>query len=264
MFNVIRWELARRKMFTFWWSIGVSGLLAMTVLSYLAIKNQAQDLNQAFGSLSSSAGSFFGGSDLFSPVGYLSSQVYYITLPMLLIIMVLSLVSSLMSKDENDNTVELALSRPISRSSLMGSKALTALIIMSIVGLISYAVTAISVSIAGIDISAGNLAITHFLSFAFAVSFGAIAFGMTAISRLTRKFAGVVAIILSFGGYIISSLSGFVDGLKPIAKAMPFHYYDTVAMLGGTIDKGLIIYLVGCFALVGFASWFGYSRRDIG
>jgi ABC-2 type transport system permease protein len=264
MMNVIRWELLRRKMFTIWWTIGVVGLVALTVLSYISVKGQAQELDKALGNLSASVGSFFGGNDLFSPIGYLSSQIYYVTLPILLIIMILTLVSSLMSKDESDMTVELTLSRPISRSKLMSSKALAGLIIIGIIALISYVTTAICVSIAGIDISQTNLLITHLLTFAFSASFGAVAFAMIAASRFTRKIAGVVAIMLSFGGYILSSLAGMVDGLKFTAKLFPYHYFDTVGLLNGTINKGLIIYLVGCFALVGFISWLGYSRRDIG
>ena len=264
MMNVIRWELARRKMFTIWWSIGVVGFVALYILSYIAVKDQAQELEKTLGSLTSSAGSFFGGNDLFSPIGYLSSKMYYVSLPILLIIMILTLVSSLMSKDESDLTVELALSRPISRSKLMTAKAITVLIIIGIVALISYIVAAICVSIAGVDISQTNLLITHLLTFAFSASFGAVAFAMIAASRLTRKIAGVAAIMLSFGGYILSSLAGMVDGLKFTAKLFPYHYFDTVSLLHGTIGKGLIIYLAGCFVIVGIVSWIGYSRRDIG
>lgn len=264
MMDVTRWELVRRKMFTLWWSIGIAGLVALTVLSYLAIKDQANQLNQAFGDLSSSAGSFVGGSDLFSPVGYLSSQIYYVTLPILLIIMILTLVSSLMSKDESDLTVELTLARPISRSKVMSSKAIAGLIIITIVAVVSYVTTVFCVSVAGIDISQSNLLLTHLLTFAFSASFGAVSFALIAVSRVTRKIAGVVAIMLSFGGYILASLAGFVDVLKPIAKVFPYHYFDTESLLGGKIDKGLIIYLVGCFVLAGLVSWFGYSRRDIG
>ena len=264
MMNVIRWELVRRRIFTFWWSVGICGITALNVLSYLAIKDQANQLDQAFGELSASAGAFFGGNDLFSPIGYLSSQIYYISLPMLLIIMVLTLVSSLMAKDEADTTVELTLARPVSRSRLMSAKALTALIIITSLCVLSYVVTVICVSVAGLDISQKNLLLTHVLSFAFSASFGAIAFALIAFSRVTRKVAGVVAITLSFGGYIVASLAGFVDVLKPVAKALPYYYYDTVDLLSGTVDKGLIIYLVGCFAIAGFVAWLGYSRRDIG
>lgn len=264
MMNIIRWEMTRRKMFTIWWTIGIVGFVALNILSYLSVKDKAAELESALGDLSSSAGSFLGGNDLFSPIGYLSSQVYYLMLPMLLIIMILTLVSSLMAKDESDLTVELTLSRPISRSKLMTAKAIAGLLIISIVAIVSYVVTVASVAIVDLDISQVNILITHLLTFAFSLSFGAVSFAMIAASRVSKKIAGVLAIILSFGGYILSSLAGLVDALKPVAKAFPYHYFDTVGLLGGTVGKGLIIYLVGCFLIAGFVAWFGYSRRDIG
>lgn len=261
---VFLWELMRRKAFMLWWAFGVSGMIAMTTLSYLAIKGQIHQLNQALGSFSGSAGTFFGGSDFFSPVGYLSTQIYFILLPLLLIIMVTTLVSSLMSKDENDGTIELTLARSISRRQLLLVKALTGLTVVVFVALVSYIVTAVTVSIAGIDVNQGYLLLTHLLCFAFSMSFGVISFALIAVSRRTRRIAGAVAIVLSFGGYVVSSLAGFVDGLKFLAKLIPYHYYDTTALLVGTVSRGLIVYLVGVLVIGVVVSVVGYQRRDIG
>lgn len=264
MKTVILWELLRRKMFTLWWTIGVSGLIGLTVVSYLAVEQEAQQIEDAFADLSTSAGSFLGGTDLFSPVGYLSSQVYYIMLPLLLIIMVMTLVSSLMKRDENDTTVELTLARPISRRKLLLAKALAGGIIVAIIGLLSYLITVLSVAAVDLDINGGHLLLTHVLAFAFSASFGVISFTLIAASRVTRKIAGVAAILLSFGGYIITSLAGFVEVLEPVAKAMPYHYYDSDALLRGTVDNGLLIYLAGILIVGVVVSAIGYSRRDIG
>lgn len=263
MIPVLLWELTRRKMFTIWWSIGVSALVGLTILSYIALEDQTQQLDQVLGDFSS-LGSFVGGNDLFSPAGYLSSQVYYIMLPLLLIIMVLTLVSSLMSKDENDTTVELTLARPLSRSALLVGKAVSGSLILVIVFAVSFAVAVVSVLAADLDVSIQNLLVTHFTSFVFSASFGAITFALIAFNQATRKVAGIIAIFLSFGGYIIASLASFVDVLKPVAKLLPYHYYDTASLLRGTYDTGLIIYLVGAFVLSAAVAWFGYTRRDIG
>lgn len=264
MISVLLWELKRRRWFMLWWALGVSLLVGVTNISYLAIDEQAQQLDDAFAGLTESAGGFFGGTDFFSPVGYLSSQVYYILLPLLLIIMISTLVSSLMAKDENDTTVELTLARPLSRYRLLLAKALAALGVTVVVGFVSYTVAVVTVFAADIDINQGYLALTHALSFAFAASFGVISFTLIAASRVTRKFATVAAIVISFGGYIIDSLAGFVSQLEGVAKAMPYHYYDTAEMLTGTVDKGLIIYLVGVLLVGIIVSVIGYGRRDIG
>lgn len=264
MIPVITWELRRRRMFTFWWTVGISSLIAMTVLAYKAIGHDAKQLNSAFDSLTTSAGGFFGGSDFFSPIGYLSSQIYYILLPILVIIMVTTLASSLMNRDENDNTVEYTLARAITRNQLLLAKTIAALIITVVICGLTYLVTLLCVHVADISISQPHLLVTHLLAFAFSASFGVIAFALMAVSQFTRKFAVAVAIVLALGGYVVSSLAGLVHNLKDIAKLMPYHYYDTVGLLGGHIERGLIVYLVGTLIVAVILATVGYSRRDIG
>lgn len=261
---VLLWELSRRRSYTLWWTIGISSLIGLTVMAYKAIGSETQQLDAAFGDLTDSAGSFFGGTDFFSPVGYLSSQIYYILLPLLLIILVTTLVSSLMVRDENDTTVELTLARPISRGHLLLAKALAGLIIVSVVGVLSYAVTVVTVLAADIDINQWHLLLTHVLSFLFSASFGILAYMLIAVSRATRRVAGIAAIILSFGGYVINSLAAFVDWLEQPAKLMPYHYYDTAALLSGHVSRGLLLYLTGVIVVASIVSAIGYNRRDIG
>lgn len=261
---IIAWELRRRRWFTLWWTIGIISLIAMTVLSYKAIGHSADQLNATFNSFSSSAGGFFGGSDFFSPIGYMSSQIYYILLPVLVIVMTIMLASSLMNRDENDATVEYTLVRAISRRQLLTAKAISWLAVTTIVCVTTYVVVAVSVKVAGINISQNNLLVTHLLSFGFSASFGAVAFALMAASRLTRGIANIIAAVLAFGGYVISSLAVLVHWLGPVAKATPYHYYNTVELLGGHVDRGLLVYLVVTLVVVCTIALAGYTKRDIG
>lgn len=263
MFKILWWEITQRKFFALWWAIGVSALVGITNLSYLAIDDQAIELDDAFAGLTESAGAFFGGTDFFSPVGFMSSQIYYILLPLLVIIMSVNLVSRIMAKDEDDTTVELVLSRPLSRTQVLLAKATAIVAIVTAVGIVSYGVAAATVAIADIDINHGYVAMTHFLSFAFSFSFAALGFMLIAVGKPLSRIAGVLAMLLSFGGYVITSLAGIVDGIDWLAKLMPYYYYDSTALLEGTVDRGLVIYLVAAYVLVVIVSWLGYRRRDI-
>lgn len=264
MNTILAWELKRRRMFIVWWTIGIASLIAVTVLAYKAIGHDANQLNSTFDSISSSAGGFFGGSDFFSAIGYMSSQIYYILLPILVIIMSTTLASSLVNRDENDSTVEYTLARAVSRRQILFAKSIVGLVIIATVCGLTYAVTVTTVRIAGIKIDMIDLLITHLFSFAFTASFGVIAFALMAASQLTRKVATSIAIVLSIGGYVISSLAGLVHGLETPAKFIPYHYYDTVGLLGGHINKGMVIYLLSVVVIAACIATFGYSRRDIG
>jgi len=91
-----------------------------------------------------------------------------------------------------------------------------------------------------------------------------VAFALMAVSQLTRKAAASVTIVLAFGGYVVSSLADIVHWLKVPARLMPYHYYNTVALLNGHINYGVIVYLVGGAVIAICASAVGYARRDIG
>lgn len=261
---IIAWELKRRRFFIVWWTIGISSLIAVTVLAYKAIGHDANQLNATFNSISSSSGSFFGGSDFFSPIGYMSSQIYYILLPILIIIMATTLASGLMNRDENDSTIEYTLARAISRRQLLYSKSIVWLAVIITVSLLTYIVTLVTVHISGININQLDLLATHSLSFAFSASFGLIAFTLMAASQLTRRVAASTTIVVAFGGYIISSLAGLVHWLRAPAKFVPYFYYNTADLLRGHIEHGLIIYLLGIVVVAVTLASVGYARRDIG
>jgi ABC-type transport system involved in multi-copper enzyme maturation permease subunit len=250
-------------LFTLWWTIGVSILITVTALSYLAIDHQSSQLDEAFQGLTDSAGAFFGGTDFFSPVGYLSSQIYYMLLPIMLIIMTLTLVSGLMNRDESDTTVELTLARPISRRQLLLAKAISGLIIVAITCALTLTVTMVAVKVAQIDINYSYLALTHIICFLFALSFGVISFTLLSVSQVTRKIATITAATIGFGGYILTSLAGLVNWLEVPAKLLPYHYYDTASLLTGNINGGLIIYLICIVVIGGVLAAIGYAQRDI-
>lgn len=264
MKDMIVWELTRRKVSTLWWVIGVAGLVALTVLSYAAVKDQAAQLEEAFGQLSSSTSSFVGTSDLFSPTGYLNSQLFYVTLPILYIILALNLSSSLLGKEESETTLELLLSRPISRGQLLAAKATAGLLIVAIVGAAATITTIISAKLVGIDVGLYGLLLANLGTVLFSASFGAISYAMFAASQKTRRFATLTAILVSFGGYIVTSLAGLVSWLETPSQFLPYHYFDSGKLLQGTIPVGLAVYIVGIFGLAKLICYLGFRRRDIG
>lgn len=260
---ITRTELKRRKMYMVWWSVGIVVLTAFTVLAYGSIKSQADQLNKAFAGLTSSAGSFFGTSDMFSPNGYLNSQLFYITLPILFIILAVTLSSSLTAKEERHHTMELLLSRPISRSQLLLGKILAADIIVAILGLVT-AVCIIVCSLAvKLDISGGYILLTTLCMTLFAGAFGAIAFMLYAANTLTQRAAAAVAILLSLGGYIITSIGSMVHGLAWLAKLFPYHYYNPGEILNGHVSTGFIIYIAALYIVALVVALLGFRRRDI-
>ncbi|HEY1063735.1 MAG TPA: ABC transporter permease subunit [Candidatus Saccharimonadales bacterium] len=263
MIPMIRWELRRRRNFTIWWTIGITALIGFTVLTYGSVREQSAELNKAFGDLSSDIGSFVGTTDMFSPVGYLNSQLFFITLPILFIILSATLASGLLGKEENNRTLEVLLSRPISRTKLLAAKGFSGMTILLTIGLLATLVTIACSYAVSMDISAVNLLIAGLAAALFSGAFGAISFMLYAASLATRRLAMLAAIVLSLGSYLITSLSGMVDWLETPAKFLPYHYYDPNTFLNGNIPSGFIWYTAGIYVVSAVIAVIGFRRRDI-
>lgn len=261
---VIKAELRTRRFYLLWWSLGLIALIALTVLAYGAVKDQSGQLNKAFGNLSSSISSFVGTNDMFSPIGYLNSQLYYITLPILFIILGITLSGSLINKEEQHHTLELLLARPVGRSRLILAKALAGVVVITILGVVTAAVIILCSLSVHLGVPSGHLALATLWMILFSGAFGAISFMLYAASSMTRRAAAAVAILISFGGYILASLSGLVHQLTWPAKIFPYHYYNPGAILTGKISHGLVIYLAIIYFVSIAVALIGFYRRDIG
>ncbi len=263
---VILWELKQRKTSLFWWTVSTVGIIAMLLLIYPSIHNQADQLNKVLNQLPATIKDLkTGGSEvnITSPVGYLHSQLYYITLPLILIIMSVGLGSSLLARDEQNHTLELLLARPISRGKLLAAKAISGLVQVIFVGVVSAMATILLARVVDLQISTTYLLMASLYATLFSISFGAIAFSLTAFSNATRRTSTAIAVAIAFGGYLLASLSGLSHYIETPAKLLPYHYYTPTQTLEGHPSLGLNVYLVGVTVLACFVSWLGFRHRDI-
>lgn len=267
MMPTIVWELKRRKMAILWWTIGTLVLTIMIMALYPSIRDQAQDLNKVFNSLPEGVrGLKTGGAstvDVADPVSFLNSQLFYATLPILWIILAITRGSGILGKEEETHSLELLLARPLSRAKLLLAKASSLVLEFVIIGGITLLAIVLLAPVFGLHVGTGSLAAATVYTLLFSLSFGLVAFTLQAASSITRRAASVVAVLLSFGGYILASLSGLTDWLEGPAKLAPFHYFTPDKIMHGQAVTGLNIYLVGVLLFTIVVSYFGFRRRDI-
>lgn len=263
MFALIKWGLRQKRWFIMWWCIAIIAFIFLNLIFYPSFKDQAAQLEQSFSQIPDSARALFSDTgDFFSPTGYLSSQVFYLMMPMLLGILAISLGSSLLASEEKDGTIELLLSRPLSRTAVLISKALVALIITVFVGFIGLLITVIMSELVDIDVSSGNIALAAIASTMLALSFGSIAFMVSSLGKARVASVGI-ATLFSLGGYIIDSLSGAASWLEWPSKVFPFHYYQASDILTGTYNWNNMIYILGVTMFCLIVSVTVFRSRDI-
>ncbi len=263
MIPVIKWTLWQRRWSTMWWSIGVVAMIFINMVFYPSFKDQAEQLQKSFDNIPDAALQLLGGStDFFSAIGFLNSQIFFLSLPLILGILAISLGSSLIGKEEQELTIESLLSRPISRTRLLLAKASAGTIILGAVTCIGLLTTILTALIVDLDVAAKLIVLVTFACFLLVLSFSAIAFLLSSIGR-TRGASIGIATFMAFGGYLISSLAGTVDWLKFPAKVFPFHYYQSEAILRETFNWSNLWFFVGIILLCAALSWLAFRRRDI-
>jgi len=261
------WELSRRRSAIIWWTVG-SVILSVFILAlYPPIRNQAHQLNQVLNQLPQGLRELKTGGansvNVADPVSFLNSQLFYATLPILWIILAITRGSAILGREEQSHTLELLLARPISRGRLLAAKALSLICECLIIGAITAAAIVILAPLFALHLATWRLLLATLYTLLFSLSFGLIAFSLQAASSLTRRLATAVTVLLSFGGYLLASLSGLTDWLKLPAKFAPYHYFTPDKILHGQNVAGLNLYLAGVFVLTVVVAYVGFRRRDI-
>jgi ABC-2 type transport system permease protein len=267
MIAVLLWELRQRKLAILWWTIG-SVILSVVIMGlYPSIRDQAHQLNQVINQLPAGLrGLKTGGAssvDVADPIAFLNSQLFYATLPILWIILSITRGSGALGKDEQNHTLELLLARPIGRSQLLAAKALSLLAEFIIIGSVTLLAIIVVAPAFSLNVGTSKLALATTYTVLFSLSFGLVAFALTAATSLARRIATVIAVALSFGGYLIASLSPMTHWLQNPAKFAPFHYFEPLKIMHGQAATGLNLYLLGVFVFTLLVGWLGFRRRDI-
>lgn len=264
-FSIAKWTIWQRRWSVFWWAIGISSLVVLTLVFYPTIRNQTSQLDQSFNQIPDSARALFTDTqDLFSPVGYLSSQLFYLMLPMLLSILAIGLGSSLIAREESDGTLELLLSRPVSRAELLINKTIGGAAILGVVGIVGLMATLLMCKLVKIDVGLFAVTVATLYSVMLAGLFGAIAFFISCLGRAGRLASIGITVLYAIAGYIISSLSSVVSWLDWPARFFPFHYYHPGEILNGHYTWWPLMFFLLISVVLGVLSWLAFRRRDSG
>ncbi len=261
---IIRWNLWQKRWFIMWWLIAIFAFIAINLAFYPSFRDQAAQFDKTFTqNIPEGARAFISDTqDFLSPVGYLSSQIFYLMLPMLLGILAISLGSSLIAREEKEGTLELLMSRPISRSSLLLAKAVTGMIILSGAALLAFITTAIGVKLVKLPLDIKHIALATFVCFLLSVSFGAIAYMITTLGKARSASIGLTTVI-ALGGYIVSSLSVVATWLMGPAYFVPFNYYHPAEILNGSYSFAEPLVFIGILLAAGLIAWVAFRKRDI-
>lgn len=262
---VLRRALADRRRWLIGWSIGITSFVVLNIAFWPSFRDQSDELNDMFDKMPESLRALFGmgdGVDPFSPVGYLSSQVYTLSMPMLLLIAGIGAAAAT-AGDEENGLLETTFTLPISRGRLVLERWAAVVVLTAAlagVGLISTVVSARTVDL---DVGIGAMVWAS-------VGVTVLTWAVTGLGLLTGALTGrrglaiTVAAVMAVASYLITSLAdagiGVFETLEPLSV---FTHYDVLTTLASGTPPWSLLVLVAVAALTTVAARWAIDRRDL-
>lgn len=208
---------------------------------------------------------FIGSADFFStPNGFIHGEFFTFTMPLIVCIITILVGSGLIAREEETGTMELLLSRPISRRRLMRHKAAA---LVTIVGILAACVWVGlwvgSLLIPKFAITLSLMAIASVNLGLLALAFGCIALMITAIKSRRSLAAGITGIYFLVS-YIVGTFGEQVSWLRHGEPLSLFHYFRTMDILQKHTHWWDLVVLLAVCAVAYSIAEYAFSHRDTG
>jgi ABC-2 type transport system permease protein len=261
--EVLRETVWERRRSLVWWGLGLLGVMALNVAFYpsvrgdAALSDYAKDLPESVRAL------FAGGElDLASPVGYLNSQVFALTAPLLLTIFSIGAGAGAVAGEEERGTLDLLLAHPVRRRDYVVQQWLALLLLVGALTFVVLATVAIGSKAVDLEIGFGRLVSASVSVGLLAALFGAVALAVGALWP-GRAQAIAVAAAIAAGSWIFDGLAQAVDALDGLRFLEPYYWaFGGSPLRDGAQWTGWGVLLTGTVVLAAVSAA-ALERRDL-
>jgi ABC-2 type transport system permease protein len=247
-----------------WWSVGTVGFVLVSIAFYPAFKEfsqldeQLEGANEGLRALLGGQG----GISLTSPEGFVNSQVFAQTLPILFVIFAVGLGSRAIAGAEGDGTLELLLSNPVTRRRVALERYATVVVQTVVLGALATAVVIGFAPLVQLDgLSTTNVLGAGLAATCFGLLHATVAFAAGAISG-SRAMAIATAASVAVGGFV---LFGLVSGgvVEPLRFLTPWWWYVSRNIVASGMPPEAVWAPLGVSAALVVAAVYALERRDL-
>ncbi|NIA24909.1 MAG: ABC transporter permease subunit [Gammaproteobacteria bacterium] len=202
------------------------------------------------------------GQSVFSPVGYLTVEAFGWIVPLLLLILAAGTGARAIAGEEEARTMDLLLSNPVSRTSVVVQKALAMLVLVMLLGAAIYVGATVGVLAVGMEISMAHLAAATLQAVMLGLGFGALALTLGAATGNRGLSLGVVAAV-ALATFLVQSIGPLANWPLWSQKLSPFYYYSAHTPLEKGLSWGDFGVLAAIFVVLVVAAVPLFARRDV-
>lgn len=261
MIEVLTKTLWDQRRFVVGWAVGLGSAALLYTASYAMFDVSTLDNLTEY--MDAALIEAFGWEDFASPSGYLGSTVFGLVVPVLTMIFAIGAGARFIAGDEEDGILELTVTHPVSRTSLVlqkaGALALECLLMAAVV----FAVVSVMLGPIGLDVSVGNVGLACVQLFLLALAMGTFALAVGSVVGRRGLVIGIAAALAAFA-FFADNIVQQVEGLGWIKNLSFFHFYGGAQVLDeGLVVGDVLVLLVSTLVFIGLAV-VGFRRRDIG
>ena len=261
--NVFSKSLFDMRRGLIWWSVGLILINLMIVLIFPSIAESSAALTEYMNNLPPAFLALFGEIANFSTMeGYLGLELFSFFLPALTLAFGIAYGGSAIGSEEDSGTLDVLLSYPVSRRSVLAQKFGAIAVFAIIVLVASTAGLLLGVAMVDSSIDIVNLAAAVLNVGLLTLLFGTLALALTAVG-LSRGAASGISAGLAAVTYLMNSLAPVADLPNVLRHVTAWYYYDAVEVLqSGPEPVNVAVLLVGIVILL-VIGMVGFQRRDI-
>jgi ABC-2 type transport system permease protein len=248
-----------------WWLGGSFTYLLFLGAAFPTFADNADKFQEVFESYPEALRAMFNmveGVSLGSGPGFLNMELFSFVLPLLLIIFAVGFGARAVAGEEEDGTLDLLLSGPVSRRRWLAHQAAAMTVLTSAIGAMNFLAILVAGAAFGMELDAGHLAGATLGVVLVALVFGGLALAVGAATG-KRSVAIAVASAAALAAYLIFALADIVTWLGAAQKASPWYYYAAAAPVINGADwahNGVLAAIAGLLPVLGAVV---LDRRDL-
>jgi len=257
----VRWQLARRRRTLLGWAIALAAVAGIYIPFYPAMGGS--DLQALVDTLPPDLISALGYDRIGTPEGYLTSTVFGLLGPALLLVFGIGLGAWTIAGEEEAGGLELAASAPVRRDVLLAGRIIAMHTQIFLLAAVTSVVTAVLAHVVGMGVALSGIVAAGLGLNLIAIAFATITLAAGAVTG-RRGIAVAVGAGTAVAAFVADALSGIVERGALLERLSPFSWY----LAGDPVAEG--IPFVG-YALLGaltFVAWavalLRFPRRDLG
>jgi len=248
-----------------WWVGGSFVYLFFLGSAFPTFADNAAKFQEVFESYPEALRAMFNmveGVSLSTGPGFLHMELFSLVLPLLLIVFAVGFGARAVAGEEEDGTLDLLLSGPLSRRHWLAHQFAAMTALTSLIGLVNYLAMLLAGVAFDMGLSPARLAAAMFGVVLIALVFGALALAVGAVTG-KRAVAIAVASAAALAAYLVFSLADVVTWLGTVQKASPWYYYaESAPLLNGLewAHAGILAAIVVALPVLGGVV---FDRRDL-